>query len=227
MLASCRAPDGGIAIPGVADAARPLDEEERRRLGELPFEEATLLEETGAPEVWGEPGFTALERRWARPTFEVNGIFGGYQGEGAKTIIPAWAGAKLSLRLVPDQEPDAVLRAVREHLETQAPPGVRVTVSGGFGAPAVLVDTDGPAARAALRALESGFGRAPVLTREGGSIPVVATFSEILGVTPLLLGTYRPGERAHSPNERYHPDDFQAAIRTSIALLEALAEELA
>jgi acetylornithine deacetylase/succinyl-diaminopimelate desuccinylase-like protein len=227
LIASCRSPDGGIAIPAAMEGVRSLGDDERERLAALGFEEGTILDETGAPAVWGESGFTALERRWARPTFEVHGIFGGYQGEGGKTIIPAEAGAKLSLRLVPDQDPTGVLRAVREHLEAHAPPEVRVEVTEGFGAPAVLVDVEGPTARAARRALRDGFDTEPALTREGGSIPVVATFMEELGVTPLLLGTYRPGEKAHSPNEQYHPDDFHAAIRTCVALYENLAEELA
>jgi acetylornithine deacetylase/succinyl-diaminopimelate desuccinylase-like protein len=226
MIASCRAADGGIAIPGVLEGIVPLSQKERERSAALPFSEAEFLAETGSPATWGEEGYTTLERRWGRPTFEVNGLFGGYQGDGSKTIVPATAGAKLSLRLVPGQDAQKVLDAVEEHLLANAPAGVTVTVDKGFGAPAILVDVESAPARAARRALAEGFGQEPLLTREGGSIPVVATFAEALGVTPLLVGTYRPGEKAHSPNEQYHPDDFQAAIRTSVVMLEALAEEL-
>jgi acetylornithine deacetylase/succinyl-diaminopimelate desuccinylase-like protein len=226
MIASCRASDGSIAIPGVLEGVVPLSEEERSRSAALPFDEAAFLAETGSPAAWGEKGYTTPERRWGRPTFEVNGLFGGYQGDGSKTIVPATAGAKLSLRLVPGQDPRRVLDAVEAHLLANAGPGVTVTVDKGFGAPAILVDVDAAPARAARRALAEGFGTEPLLTREGGSIPVVATFAETLGVTPLLVGTYRPGERAHSPNEQYHPDDFQAAIRTSVVLMETLVEEL-
>ncbi len=226
MLASCRAADGGIAIPGVVAGVTPLSADERARLATLEFDEAAFLADVGSPETFGEEGFSCHERRWGRPTFEVNGIFGGYQGDGSKTIVPAWAGAKLSLRLVPDQDPQAVLDAVEAHLLENAPRGVTVTVTKGFGAPAILVDVEGPAAVAARKAMAEAYDTEPKLTREGGSIPVVATFADMLGVTPLLVGTYRPGEKAHSPNEQYHPDDFQAAIRTSVTILETLAEEL-
>jgi acetylornithine deacetylase/succinyl-diaminopimelate desuccinylase-like protein len=222
LIASCRRKDGGIKINGVTKNVAPITPEERERLKALNYDEKAFLEETGSPSLYGEEGYSTLERRWGRPTFEVNGIFGGYQGEGEKTIIPSWAGAKITLRLVPDQKPKKVLTAVRKYLEKHAPAGVRVSVTEKSGAPPVIVDVESPVALSARRALKEGFGKEPVLSRQGGSIPVVATFKECLGVTPLLLGTYRPGERAHSPNEQYHPDDFQAAIRSTIALLAGL-----
>ncbi len=224
LIASCRSEDGTIAIPDAVEDALPLSSEERERLSAVPFDQNAFMKDVGAPALWGEAGFSTLERRWARPTFEVNGLFAGYQGEGSKTIVPAWAGAKLSLRLVPGQKPASVMAAAMRHFENRAPSGVRVTVTKGFGALAVSVDPKGPAAEAGRQALKQGFQNEPMLTREGGSVPVVATFVQQLGVTPILLGTYRPGEKAHSPNEQYHPDDFQAAVRTSIALLARLAE---
>ena len=226
LLASCRNADGSIAIPGVVEGVRDLDPAERERFAASApdaTEAPAVLAETGAPELWGEAGHSVAERRTARPTFEVNGIFGGYQGEGSKTIIPARAGAKLSLRIVPDQDPEKVVAALDAHLKAHAPKGVTVTTSRGFGSPPVIVDVEGGLARAAREALRLGFGVEPALTRVGGSIPVVSKFQSELGVTPLLLGTYRPGERAHSPNERYHPDDFAAAIRTCVHLFAEMA----
>jgi len=148
----------------------------------------------------------------------VNGIFGGYQGEGSKTIVPARAGCKITCRLVPDQDPERVLAALRRHMERHRPEGVRLAFVEGHRAPAVYSDPETPWARAARAALEKAFGRPPALTRAGGSIPVLDAFRRTAGVQPLLLGTYAPGERAHSPNERYFVADFFAAIRTGIHL---------
>jgi len=226
LISSCRRKNGNIAISGLTKAVVPITSRERDHLNALDFDEGAFLAETGSPSLYGEAGCSTLERLWSRPTFEVNGVFGGYQGAGEKTIIPAWAGAKITMRLVPNQDPQKVLKAARKHLEKHAPKGVRVTVEEKFGAPAVVVDVDSPLARGARRALQKGFDAEPVLTRQGGSIPIIATFVECLGVTPLLLGTYRPGERAHSPNEQYHPADFQAAIRTTVALMATLREEM-
>jgi acetylornithine deacetylase/succinyl-diaminopimelate desuccinylase-like protein len=226
LISSCRRKNGNLAISGLTKDVVPITAQERDRLNALDFDEGAFLAETGSPSLYGEEGYSTLERIWNRPTFEVNGVYGGYQGEGEKTIIPAWAGAKITMRLVPNQNPQKVLKTARKHLEKHAPKGVRVTVEERFGAPAVVVDIDSPLARGARRALREGFGVEPVLTRQGGSIPIIATFVECLGVTPLLLGTYRPGEKAHSPNEQYHPEDFQAAIRTTIALMATLSEEM-
>jgi acetylornithine deacetylase/succinyl-diaminopimelate desuccinylase-like protein len=217
LLATLHDARGRVAIAGFYDGAAPPDAAERARLAKLPFDERAFLSETGSPALAGEEGFTTWERRTARPTVEVNGIFGGYQGEGSKTIVPARAGAKLTCRLVPGQDPARVQDLVARHLETHAPPGVRVQVRRGHLAPAMYADPETPWARAARGALERAYGRAPALTREGGSIPVVAAFREA-GLEPLLLGTYAPGEKAHSPNERYFVEDFFGAIRTGIHL---------
>ncbi|HEX7878025.1 MAG TPA: dipeptidase [Candidatus Eisenbacteria bacterium] len=216
--------DGRITIPGFYDDVRPLADTERAAWRALPFDETSFCDAIGIPATTGEAGFSNQERRWARPTCDVNGLFGGYQGEGAKTVLPAWAGAKLSFRLVPDQAPKRVGELLRRHLAARAPAGVRVTVTDLHGGMPVLVPHDGPAIAAGRRAIERGFGKPPVLTREGGSIPVVETFQRVLGAPTLLIGYGQKDDNTHSPNEKFNMDDFQRGIRTSAALLEELAE---
>lgn len=218
LVASCRKPDGSIAIDGVYDDVAAPDAEERARLAKLPVDEEAFRAESGAPALFGEPGHGLYERLWTRPTFEVNGIFGGYAGDGSKTIIPAWAGAKLSLRLVPDQDPDRVFDCVRRHLEARCPKTVRLTITRGHGAAAILLPPSGEWAERSLRALADAYDAEPRLMRCGGSIPIAQVFHEVLGLAPLLLGTYTPGERAHAPNERYPLSDFHGAIRTGVRL---------
>ena len=218
LVASLHGADGRVAVEGFYDGVLEVDDSERARMAVLPFDEAEYLEETGSSMLIGEEGFSTLERKGARPTCEINGIFGGYAGEGVKTIVPAEAGCKITCRLVPGQDPARVADAVTRHLESCCPPGVRLTVERGHQARAVYTDPETPWAHAARSALESAFGRPAALTREGGSIPVVNVFDSVLGLQPLLLGTYTPGERAHSPNERYPLEDFHAAIRAGIHL---------
>jgi len=218
LVASLHDAEGRVAVDGFYDGVQAVDDAERARVAEVPFDEDAHLEETGSPALFGEPGFSTLERKGARPTCEVNGLFGGYQGEGAKTIVPAEATCKITCRLVPDQDPVRVQDAVVKHLEARCPPGVRLEITRGTAAEAVFADPTTPWAQAACHALEKAYGKAPVLVREGGSIPVAITFQELFGHAPLLLGTYSPGERAHSPNERYPVADFFGAIRTGIAL---------
>jgi len=220
LLATLHDAKGRVAVEGFHDGAKPLDDAERKRLGKLPFDEHAFLADTGSPALVGEEGYSTWERRTARPTVEINGIFGGYQGEGSKTIIPARATAKLTCRLVPGQDPARVQDAVVRHLETHAPAGVRLEITRGHKAPAAYMDPETPWARAARAAMERAYGCAPALTREGGSIPVVAAFREA-GLEPLLLGTYAPGEKAHSPNERYYVEDFLACVRAGIHLFGA------
>ena len=218
LVATLHDADGRVAVPGFYDGVRKIDAKERARLKARALDEAEFLAGAGATETFGEKGFTTAERMGARPTCEVNGIYGGYMGEGTKTIIPARAGCKITCRLVPDQDPTKVGEAVERHLKEHAPPGVAVEVRRSAGAPAFYMDPDTDWARKAAAALQAAFGHAPALTRGGGSIPVVAAFKRELGLDPLLIGTYAPGERMHSPNERYYPDDFFRAIRTAIAL---------
>ena len=212
---------GGTSSP-FDDVVAP-DAAERARAAEAPIDEEAFRAESGAPALFGEPGRSLPERLGARPTVEVNGIFGGYGGAGSKTIIPSWAGAKLSLRLVPEQVPGRVADAVEAHLRRQCPPTVRLTVTRGHGAAAIFTPPEGPWAARAVAALTAAFGCAPKLVRGGGSIPICQVFHDVLGLPPLLLGTYSPGERAHAPNERYPIADYHAAIRTGIHLLALAA----
>jgi acetylornithine deacetylase/succinyl-diaminopimelate desuccinylase-like protein len=218
LVASCRKPDGSIAIAGVYDDVAKPDAAERARIAKLPCDEDAFRAETGAPALFGEPGFGLYERLWTRPTVEVNGIFGGYSGAGSKTIIPSWAGAKLSLRLVPDQDPDRVFDCVKRHLETRSPKTVKLTITKGHGAKAIFLPPAGEWAEKCLAAMSAAYDSEPKLMRCGGSIPIAQVFHEVLGLAPLLLGTYAPGDRAHAPNERYPLSDFHGAVRTGVRL---------
>ncbi|MCZ6574519.1 MAG: dipeptidase [Planctomycetota bacterium] len=218
LVATLHEPGGRVAIDGFYDGVRELDDAERARINLRPYDEAQFLRETGSPSTFGEEGYTVSELRSARPTLEINGIFGGYQGPGMKTIIPASAACKITCRLVPDQDPEAVTAAVTRHLEAHCPPGVRLEIQPHHGARAVLTDPSATWPQRAARALEAAYGHAPVYTREGGSIPVLTAFQEILGLEPILIGTYSPDERAHSPNERYPVEDFYSGIRTGVHL---------
>jgi acetylornithine deacetylase/succinyl-diaminopimelate desuccinylase-like protein len=224
LLASLKDGHGRVLLPGFYDDVRPVASWEREMWRSLPFDEAQFLALTGSPRLTGESGYTTLERRWARPTLDVNGIFGGYEGEGTKTVLPSWAGAKVSLRLVPDQDPLKTAALFEKTLMERCPPGVRLRVIFHSGGKPVVVPAEGAGIRASRRAIEKGFGRDPVLVRSGGSIPVVGSFKEILGTDSLLLGWGRPDDNCHSPNEKFNLGDYQKAIRTSVLLLQELAE---
>ncbi len=225
ILASLKGPDGRIQIPGFYDAVRPLEDWERLEFGKLPFSEAEFQAGLAVALLEGEAGYTTLERRWARPTCDVNGLYGGYQGPGPKTVLPCKAGAKLSFRLVPDQDPKTVGALFRKHVAAVCPPGVTYEILVHHGAPAVLVDTKTPGVRAAVRAIEAGFGNAPVFIREGGSIPVVGLLKEQLGVDTLLLGWGQSDDNLHGPNEKFSLADFHRGIKTSAHLFAELARE--
>jgi acetylornithine deacetylase/succinyl-diaminopimelate desuccinylase-like protein len=175
------------------------------------------------PELFGERGFTAMEQRSARPTFEINGLTSGYQGEGSKTIVPAWARAKITCRLVPDQNPARIRKIVCGHLKKICPPTVRLEIEAGHGAEAYLVSPKSPQAQAAMRALRQAFNREPVLLREGGSIPIVNDFKKVLGADTLLLGLGLPEDNAHSPNEKFDLDCFKNGQRMSAFLWQELS----
>ncbi len=205
-----------------ADVLEP-DEEEKKLIAELPFDEAGLKELLGTDVLFGEKGYTPLERKTIRPTLDVNGIWGGYQGEGAKTVIPAKAGAKISMRLVPNQTRERINKLFLEYINKVTPPGVKVYVKTLHGANPVLIDRKLPAMKAAVKALEMGFGKKPVFIREGGSIPVVNMFAEICSIKPILLmGFGRPDDNIHGPNERFDLDDFIKGIKTAISLFFCL-----
>ena len=176
------------------------------------------------PALAGEEGYTTLERKWARPTCDVNGLFGGYAGPGPKTVLPCKAGAKLSFRLVPDQDPRTVEALFRAHVRKVTPPGVTVEVITHQGAPAVLVNVDTPGFRAAVRAIEAGFGTKPVFIREGGSIPVVGLLKQHLKVDTLLLGWGQNDDNLHGPNEKFSLADFHRGIKASAHLLAGAGE---
>jgi acetylornithine deacetylase/succinyl-diaminopimelate desuccinylase-like protein len=224
ILASLKGADGRIKIPGFYDSVRPLEDWERAQFARLPFSESEFQENLHVPVLFGEEGYTTLERKWARPTCDVNGIYGGYQGPGPKTVLPCRAGAKLSFRLVPDQDPKVVAEQFRAHVAAVCPPGVTHEIIEHHGAPAVLVSVDSPGVRAATRAIEAGFGRPPVLIREGGSIPVVGLLKEYLGVDTLLLGWGQNDDNLHGPNEKFSLADFHRGIKASAHLFAELAE---
>lgn len=222
IVASLHDAAGRIAIEGFYEQVRPLLDEERKQFAELPFDEAAFLKELGARGPHGEPGYSSIERRWARPTCDVNGIFGGYTGVGPKTIVPARATAKITCRLVPDQDPHALTEALRKHCEKHAPHGVRLKFTAQHGSPAFLVDPHSPYIAAAKRAIAKGFGKEPVLIREGGTIPVVESLKRILGVDTLLLGWGQNTDNLHGPNEHFSLSDFHRGIKSSAALWQEL-----
>ncbi len=212
-----------VRIPGFYDDVIPLADWERESWARLPITDDDYLKMTGAPSLHGEKGYSALERIAGRPTAEVNGIGGGYQGAGTKTVIPSEAFVKLTFRLVPGQCPEKILRAAETFFRDNAPLAVRVVIEPGHSAPAYLTDPQSGFGRAACRALERAWERPPALIREGGSIPVVQSFKEILGVDTLLLGLALPDCRAHSPNETFPVENFQRGILMSRLLMEEIA----
>ncbi len=224
LVASLHDDQGRVAFEGFYDDVQSLTDEERAQFAALPFDEAAFLAELGVPAAHGEAGFTSIERRWARPTCDVNGIFGGYTGAGPKTIVPARATAKITCRLVPDQDPQAITAALERHFEKNAPPGVRLTFTTQHGCPGFVIDPNSPSISAAKRAIAHGFGTEPVLIREGGSIPVVESLKRLLGVDTLLLGWGQNTDNLHGPNEHFSLADFHRGIRASARLWSELAK---
>ena len=223
MLAQMKDRGGRVKIPGFYDAVRPLEDAERKAWEELPFNERQYRKQLGAPRLFGEKGYSTLERVWARPTLEVNGLLGGFTGEGAKTVIPAVAMAKVSMRLVPDQDPDVIAKLFEDHVKKIAPKTVAVTVTRMHGGHPWITSYDNPYIQAASRAIEQGFGKPPVFCREGGSIPVVFTFQKALGLPSVLFGVGLPDENAHAPNERLDLGNFHNGIIASAILYDELA----
>lgn len=224
LLARLRDTNGRVAIPGFYDDVVPLSAYERKQFKRLPMTPGELQNLIGVKKLFGERGFTPFEQRSARPTFEINGLTSGYQGAGSKTIVPAWARAKITCRLVPDQRPARIRKIVCDHLKKICPPTVRLEIEAGHGAEAYLVSPESPQAQAALRALREAFHREPVLLREGGSIPIVNDFKKVLGADTLLLGLGLPEDNAHSPNEKFDLDCFENGQRMSALLWRELAK---
>jgi acetylornithine deacetylase/succinyl-diaminopimelate desuccinylase-like protein len=224
LLATLHDREGHISVPGFYDDVAPIEEWERAAWKNLPINpDEQMLRESGARVLFGETGFTTLERLWARPTAELNGISGGYEGKGSKTVIPATAMAKLTFRLVPKQKPDAVLSTVQEHLQKHLPAGIDLEMEPGHTGAWYLTDPHSPSGKAAQRALREVFGGEVALIRGGGSIPIVSAFRDVLGVETLLLGLGLPDCRMHSPNENFPLENLDAGIRLNQMLMRELA----
>jgi acetylornithine deacetylase/succinyl-diaminopimelate desuccinylase-like protein len=223
MLAQMKDRGGRIKVPGFYDDVKELRDEERAEFKKLPFNETRYRKELGAPKLFGESGYSTLERVWGRPTFEVNGLLAGFTGEGAKTVIPAVSMAKVSMRLVPNQDPDTIAARFEEYVRKVAPKTVEVKVTRMHGGKPWMTDFDNPFVQAAGRAIEKGFGKTPVFNREGGSIPVVATFQEILGLPSVLFGVGLPDENAHAPNEKLDLGNFHGGVIASAYLYDEVA----
>jgi len=224
LLATLHDAQGRVNLPAFYDDVLALTPEERTMWAGLPFSDAEFARDLGLPFLTGEAGYSTIERKWARPTCDINGLTAGYQGHGAKTVIGAKASAKVSMRLVPDQDPAKIADAFEQALRDRCPKNVKIEFARhGLSAP-VLVPIDSPATRLAAAATEIGFGRAPIFMREGGSIPVVGLFKSTLAIDTLLVGFGLPDDRVHSPNEKFDLDALHAGTRTAAALYEELAK---
>lgn len=213
ILASFRDKEGTIAVEGFYDDVRPLQDAEREAYAALEFDEKALIDELGVPELFGEKGYSLLERTWTRPTLEVNGVFGGFSGEGIKTVLPAEAGAKITCRLVPDQDPDDIVRKLKAHIEKHKPAGVTVTISEFDKGKPYITPYDHPAIQAAGRSYEKVYHVPTAYVRGGGSIPIVAAFDEILQLPVVLMGFGLDSENFHAPNEHFHLENFDKGLR--------------
>lgn len=223
MISNLKDENGRVTIPGFYDRVRAMSDKEREEVRELPYTDEDFLEETGAPSLGGESGFNTLERLWYRPALDVNGMISGFTGDGAKTVLPAKASAKISMRLVADQDPDEIAELFTRHIESLAPEGVTVRVVPSHGGQPWAADPDSPLFEAAAAALEESFGRRPVYIREGGSIPIVPLFEEILEGPVLLLGFAPPGGNAHAPNEWMDVTTYHKGIETIARMYDEVA----
>jgi acetylornithine deacetylase/succinyl-diaminopimelate desuccinylase-like protein len=223
VLAPMKDRGGRVKIPGFYDDVVPLTEEERKAWASLPFNEKKFKKDFGIPKLFGESGYTTLERIWARPTFEINGLLSGFTGEGAKTVLPAVSMAKVSMRLVPNQHPDKIAKLFEDYVTKITPKTVALNITRMHGGKPWMTSYDNPFVQAAGRAIEKGFGKTPVFTREGGSIPVVSTFQEELGLPSVLFGVGLPDENAHAPNEKLDVSNFHNGIIASAILYQEIA----
>ncbi len=214
---------GRITIPGFYDRVLPLTEEERAEMRRVPFDEERFRRETGVPRTWGEEGYSVLEQISARPTLEINGFIGGFTGAGSKTVLPARAMAKISMRLVPEQDPNEIARLFQDYVEKISPDTVQVSIRTMTGAEPALMDRSGPEMQAAALAYEKGFGARPVFSREGGSIPVVSLLSKVLGLSTLMINFGLPDDNLHAPNEKLYLPNFYRGIKTIVYFLDALS----
>ena len=224
LIASFHDADARVAIPGFYDRVKEMSPDEIRVMNGLPYDEKEFLADVGSPRTYSEKGYSALHCRWARPTLDVNGIYGGYMKEGSSTIIPSFAGAKVSMRLVPDQKSAEIARLFDEAVRARVPGTVTVEIKTYAGCDPYLADLRSPGMAAARKSIEVGFGKPPALIRDGGSLPILPMFKAILGADSLLLGYCQPNCNAHSPNEFLHIRDFEAGMRTSATLFGLLAD---
>ena len=224
MLASLKDKNGKIKIKGFYDDVLRLTKKEREAFAKLPFNEKKYAKQLGVKELFGEKGYSTLERVWARPTFEINGMWSGFTGEGAKTVLPSKAHAKISMRLVPNQDPKKIARLFKKHIKEITPKNVTVELHEMHGAKPALAPIDSFGVQAATEALRKGFGKKPLYQREGGSIPIVVTFQQMLKATPVLLGFGLPTDNPHSPDEHMHLENFHNGVKTSAYFFDTLAE---
>jgi acetylornithine deacetylase/succinyl-diaminopimelate desuccinylase-like protein len=224
LIAGMHDSEGRIMLPGFYDQVRPILPEERVELARLPIDDIYYLKATGAPALYGEAGYSTTERIGARPTLEVNGLYSGFTGEGTKTVLPAWAMAKISTRLVPDQNPADVYQQMQQYLEQHAPSTIRWTLKDMHGGPPSISDRNSPYVQALSRAMQMVWNRPPIFKREGGSVPVVSQFQQILGVESVNTGFAMPDDNMHSPNEKLHLPTFYRGIDTFIHFFYNLAE---
>jgi acetylornithine deacetylase/succinyl-diaminopimelate desuccinylase-like protein len=224
IISSLYHSDNTIAVPGFYDDVVPLSDEERAMIAKTDLSEAQYQAVTGVPALWGDQNFTIRERLAARPTLDINGLWSGWSGPGPKTIIPAMAGAKLSSRLVGNQDPQTIFELLKAHIESVAPPTVRVAVRLLTTGEAVLIPFDLPELQAAARAYEVGWGATPVFTRGGGSIPIIADIRTLMGIPVVLMGYGLDSDGLHSPNESYSIEMFERGIETAIVYMEELAQ---
>lgn len=225
LVAAMHDDKGKVTLPGFYDTVAALDSDELDELARLPISDATLLQQTGAPALWGDADFTPVERIGARPTLEVNGIYSGFTESGSKTIIPAWAMAKISMRLVPNQNPKAVQKQLEKFLEANAPKTIRWELTPMAGGEPSLANRDHPAIQALYNALESAFAARPVFKREGGSVPVVGNLKSILGIESVMSGFGLPGDNIHGPNEKLHLPTWKKGIEALINFLYNYGEQ--
>lgn len=225
LLAQLRDKKNRINIPGFYNDVKPLTKLERAEMARLPYKETEFKKFLGVHQLSGEEGFTPNERRSARPTLEINGLTSGYQGAGSKTIVPSWASAKITCRLVPNQKPDKIFKLVAKHLKSICPPTVTIDVTQGHGGDPYIVDPTNRIAKAGLRALEKAFDTKPLLLREGGSIPILNDIKKIIGVDTLLLGLALPDDNAHSPNEKFEMESFRRGMKMAALVWQELVRE--